>query len=283
MGYPHHIQSPMHGGSSMDPKFPPNTDDYHHAHHHHYHNHNGYGHNANSMSSNMPPLQNNDYSTASNGGSGNGMHSNNTNNYNYSPTISGHFYQHSYSSQMQHVPPLPPPPAQPTNNSYSASNNNAYYGSYYGSNNGHQMMDLPLQCASAEPTNTVLGLQELGKLFHTERANTRFQRIFCSWKLLKLGLRLEKRIEEAAPAGQQLQELGMRLRCDDSGSEQVSTFEVNSSWSQFIYLFIKLILEHRFDRLRISNTCPHRTKKLLFIQISTCTSFFFCFSFSCTH
>lgn len=39
----------------------------------------------------------------------------------------------------------------------------------------------------------------------------------------KLGLRLEKRIEEAVPAGQQLQELGMRLRCDDSGSENVST------------------------------------------------------------
>lgn len=40
--------------------------------------------------------------------------------------------------------------------------------------------------------------------------------------LNKLGLRLEKRIEEAVPAGQQLQELGMRLRCDDSGSENVS-------------------------------------------------------------
>lgn len=40
----------------------------------------------------------------------------------------------------------------------------------------------------------------------------------------KLGLRLEKRIEEAVPAGQQLQELGMRLRCDDSGSENVSVY-----------------------------------------------------------
>lgn len=27
------------------------------------------------------------------------------------------------------------------------------------------------------------------------------------------------------PAGQQLQELGMRLRCDDSGSEHVSDFQ----------------------------------------------------------
>lgn len=42
-----------------------------------------------------------------------------------------------------------------------------------------------------------------------------------SWKI---GLRLEKRIEEAVPAGQQLQELGMRLRCDDSGSENVSVY-----------------------------------------------------------
>lgn len=41
--------------------------------------------------------------------------------------------------------------------------------------------------------------------------------------LNRLGLRLERRIEEAVPAGQQLQELGMRLRCDDSGSEHVST------------------------------------------------------------
>lgn len=36
------------------------------------------------------------------------------------------------------------------------------------------------------------------------------------------GLRLERRIEEAVPAGQQLQELGMRLRCDDTSSEHVS-------------------------------------------------------------
>lgn len=33
---------------------------------------------------------------------------------------------------------------------------------------------------------------------------------------------MEKRIEEAVPAGQQLQELGMRLRCEDTGSENVS-------------------------------------------------------------
>lgn len=35
-------------------------------------------------------------------------------------------------------------------------------------------------------------------------------------------MKLERRIEEAVPAGQQLQELGMRLRCDDTSSEHVS-------------------------------------------------------------
>lgn len=37
-------------------------------------------------------------------------------------------------------------------------------------------------------------------------------------------MKLDRRIEEAAPAGQQLQELGMRLRCEDVGSDQVSLF-----------------------------------------------------------
>jgi hypothetical protein len=36
------------------------------------------------------------------------------------------------------------------------------------------------------------------------------------------GMKLDKRIEEAVPTGQQLQELGMRLRClDDGSSDQV--------------------------------------------------------------
>jgi len=39
-------------------------------------------------------------------------------------------------------------------------------------------------------------------------------------------MKLDKRIEEAVPAGQQLQELGMRLRCLDEGSsDQVSSDE----------------------------------------------------------
>lgn len=162
MGYPHHIQSPMHGGSSIDPKFPPSTDDYHTHHHHNHLHHNGYGHNTNSMANNMTPLQSNDYANGMHHQSvTNGMHANNTSNYNYPPTISGHFYQQNYNSQMHHVPAPPPPPA---NNSYSPTNINGYYGTYYGANNGHQVMDLPLQCANTEPTNTVLGLQELGKL-----------------------------------------------------------------------------------------------------------------------
>lgn len=37
-------------------------------------------------------------------------------------------------------------------------------------------------------------------------------------------MKLEKRIEEAVPAGQQLQELGMRLQCDDTCSENVRIF-----------------------------------------------------------
>lgn len=42
-------------------------------------------------------------------------------------------------------------------------------------------------------------------------------------------MKLDRRIEEAAPAGQQLQELGMRLRCDDASSDQVKYFsEINS-------------------------------------------------------
>lgn len=41
----------------------------------------------------------------------------------------------------------------------------------------------------------------------------------------RVGLKLEKRIEEAVPAGQQLQELFMKLRYDDTSSENVSSRE----------------------------------------------------------
>lgn len=43
---------------------------------------------------------------------------------------------------------------------------------------------------------------------------------------LIIGMKLDRRIEEAVPAGQQLQELGMRLRCDDTSSEQVIKYPV---------------------------------------------------------
>ncbi|KAJ6639457.1 Homeotic protein deformed, partial [Pseudolycoriella hygida] len=117
----------------------------------------------------------------------NGLHQS-TNNFNYSQGISGHFYHHhGYNSQVH----------SSSNNGYPGG---GYYGSYYASTAGHQLMDLPLQCSAAEPINTALGLHELG-------------------------LKLERRIEEAVPAGQQLQELGMKLRYDDTCSENDDMLE----------------------------------------------------------
>lgn len=127
MGYPHHVQTPM-GGSPIEPKFPPNEE---------YHSHNGYGLSSQNNSEYMHHQSN-------------GLHQN-SNNFNYAQGISGHFYHHhhGYSPQMHSTPA----------NGYSSS---GYYGGYYGSSGGHQIMDLPLQYTAAEPTNTVLGLQELG-------------------------------------------------------------------------------------------------------------------------
>lgn len=153
MGYPHHTQSPM-GGSSIDPKFPPSTDDL--SFHHH---HNGYMHNGGGMAAAMPP-SNNDYAHSMHHQANGGIHPNSNNNYNYSHGITGHFYQHNggggggggvYNTQMHTSP----------GNGYTP-NNNGYYGGYYGTNNGHQMMDLPIQCPNTEISNTALGLQELG-------------------------------------------------------------------------------------------------------------------------
>uniref|UniRef100_A0A1A9W4J0 Homeotic protein deformed n=1 Tax=Glossina brevipalpis TaxID=37001 RepID=A0A1A9W4J0_9MUSC len=103
---------------------------------------------------------------------------------------------------------------------------NVYYSGYYGSGGSvgsthsqahsphSHMMDIPLHCSSSEPpSNTALGLQELG-------------------------LKLEKRIEEAVPAGQQLQELGMRLRCEDTGSENDDMLDED-----------RLMLDHSPDEL----------------------------------
>lgn len=162
MGYQHHTQSPM-GGSSIDPKFPPSTDDLA-FHHHHHHHHNGYMHNGGGMAATMPPT-NNDYANSMHHQSNGGIHPHSNNNYNYSHGISGHFYQHNggsgaaYNTQMHTSP----------GNGYTP-NNNGYYGGYYGTNNGHQLMDLPIQCPiTTEPeTDTALGLQELG-MFRLDR------------------------------------------------------------------------------------------------------------------
>ncbi|XP_030373650.1 homeotic protein deformed [Scaptodrosophila lebanonensis] len=258
MGYPHaphHVQSPMSMGNGLDPKFPPVADDYHHynghysmtastghmggggagsgstmtAHPHATHpadmvNVNDYmaaaahHHNSHPHSHSHPHHSNSALSS---------HHHQNAGYTNYAATPTHHHPHQSLGYYVHHAPeyisagavhsePVGPPlgngygPAVNVPNSSGAAavstGSNNYYG-YYGTNGsvgsthsqGHsphsQMMDLPLQCSSTEPpTNTALGLQELG-------------------------LKLEKRIEEAVPAGQQLQELGMRLRCDDMGSE----------------------------------------------------------------
>lgn len=170
MGYPHHLQTPMHGGTGLDPKYPPATEDYHHHNHLH---HNGYGHAGDTMSPNMASMQSpNDYM---NGMSHhhhhhhqnltNGIQPTQTNGYNYSHhTISGHFYQQSYNAQMHHAPTPPTQPTATTNTPYANTNNNGYYNNYYGSStDNNQPMDAPLQYPSnAEPTNTLLGFHELG-------------------------------------------------------------------------------------------------------------------------
>lgn len=47
-------------------------------------------------------------------------------------------------------------------------------------------------------------------------------RYISNQKIFFSGLKLERRIEEAVPAGQQLQELGMKLRYDDACSDTVN-------------------------------------------------------------
>lgn len=173
MGYPphHHVQGAM--GSGYEPKFPP-SEDYHHLHH------NGYA--MNGMTGQTNPM---DYNYGQNG-------------YNYGHQGiggTGHFYHHHHhhhpygSPQMHPTPTIPPPasitPTTPQSNSYApntlsnsnsgsvgslnVSNDNStnlsggYYNNYYNTNGHHQSMDLPIQCPSVEPTNTVLGLQELGR------------------------------------------------------------------------------------------------------------------------
>ena len=107
----------------------------------------------------------------------------------------------------------------PTANQAGGGGVGSYYGGYYGGSNPHNILDMPIQCPHVEPTNTALGLQELGNDLFCRRhsVGSPFNRVE-----IPSGLRLERRIEEAVPAGQQLQELGMRLRCDDTNSDHVS-------------------------------------------------------------
>lgn len=133
MGYSHQLPSPM--GTSLDTKFPTH-DDYHH--------HNGY-----SMTSSLGQ-NNTDFLHHPN----NGLHQN-SNNFNYAQGIGGHFYHHHHHGYTS-------PQIHSSQNNTSYSNSGSYYGGYYGSS-GHQIMDLPMQCSTAEPTNTALVLQDLGK------------------------------------------------------------------------------------------------------------------------
>ncbi|XP_053668699.1 homeotic protein deformed [Anopheles marshallii] len=247
MGYPHHHIQSM--GINIEPKFPP-SEDYPSFH-------NGYGavngitqsgnqdylHHVQSDSLHLSgavgvgaatgnvPTGGNGHVTGSGSNGGGGASSG----YNdYSSSMVGHYYHHPHHHHHHHhhhphahhthngyvspvqmqptpttpiAPPIPAlPPTVPTtaSNSSVSSHNSfptnvtpAYYNGYYAATNqGHpSMMDTPLQCVGTEVSNTALGLQELG-------------------------MKLDRRIEEAAPTGQQLQELGMRLRCDDASSDQ---------------------------------------------------------------
>jgi hypothetical protein len=155
MGYPHHphVQSSAMGGS-LEPKFPPSEE---------YHHYNGYSMAAAGMAQTSPG----DYLHHQS----NGLHQNSAN-FSYSQGF-GSFYHHHH----HHHPPSSgygsPTAAQmhglggvAQNNSYA---NNGYYSpGYYGSTPttntpAHQMLDLPIQFPVAEPTNTALGLQELGR------------------------------------------------------------------------------------------------------------------------
>uniref|UniRef100_A0A1I8NGV0 Uncharacterized protein n=1 Tax=Musca domestica TaxID=7370 RepID=A0A1I8NGV0_MUSDO len=167
----------------------------HHPHPHHGHHQNlgYYGHHAAAAAAAVGVHHTPDYLT-----SAGGLHSD--------PSVT------SLGSSNLYAPAITSPSGGAGNGGTTITSS-GYYNSYYGTNGsvgsthsqGHsphsQMMDMPLQCSSTEPpSNTALGLQELG-------------------------LKLEKRIEEAVPAGQQLQELGMRLRCDDDGSENDDMLE----------------------------------------------------------
>lgn len=173
MGYPHHhVQSAATmAGSPIEPKFPPISEDYAHngygvaamshqasdymQQHHHHHHHGGH-----------------QQSSAANGQQTNGGGSGGYAPYGHQ-SISGHFYHHHHGyggAQMPHAS---------ANTGYAnggggqggggggSAGGGGYYGGYYGATAGHQIMDLPVQYPAMEPTNTALGLHELGKKMYT--------------------------------------------------------------------------------------------------------------------
>ncbi|XP_053679442.1 homeotic protein deformed [Anopheles nili] len=251
MGYPHHHIQSM--GINIEPKFPPSED--YTSFHNGYGAVNGitqtgtpdYLHHGQSdvlhhnSTTGVVGITTGNVGTGSGAGltgSGTGnTNSGSASGYNgYSSPMASHYYHHphhhhhhphhhhphahlpshnGYASpvQMQPAPSTPIVPSIATlpptvstavtnssisnHNSYPTNVTSGYYNGYYtAQSQGHPtMMDAPLQCVGTEVSNTALGLQELG-------------------------MKLDRRIEEAAPTGQQLQELGMRLRCDDASSDQ---------------------------------------------------------------
>ncbi|XP_055587715.1 homeotic protein deformed-like [Uranotaenia lowii] len=200
--YLHHAQSDLlhhNGGQNANGGY--NTYAAHHGmgyyphhHHHHHHHHSGYGgspvhqmHPVATPISTPTPIVQQQPSTPTGGNSTPNQTTNNNNNNNgyMSSNTTSSYYAGYYS-------------ATATATAAAANTNNGSNGSpgLGGHHNHHQpLMDVPLQCDVSEVSNTALGLQELG-------------------------MKLDRRIEEAVPAGQQLHEIGLRLRCDDGGSDQ---------------------------------------------------------------
>lgn len=151
MGYPHapHIQN------SMDHKYPV-MDDYHH--------YNGYSMPSNGMGHQTHITA--DYMTSNHNSASDLHHQNYNYNSSHHQGITG--YYSGYSPQVHTVP----------NNGYSTSSVDSYYSGFYGnstSSSHTSSLDLPLQCPNSEPTNTVLGLQELGEfLFFQNRVGRWF-------------------------------------------------------------------------------------------------------------
>lgn len=157
----HHHHSHSHTNSALSghhqpsnyPTYASNTPSHHH-HHAHHQNLGYYNHHAAAAAAAAVVHHTPDYLTG-----GSGLHND------PSGTALG--------TTNTYAPALTSP-----NGSGNPITTNGYYSGYYGTNGsvgsthsqGHsphsQMMDMPLQCSSTDPpTNTALGLQELGMIF----------------------------------------------------------------------------------------------------------------------